>query len=117
MLIGIYDLWVKRGVISLFGSKIHASPSLYRVYAPSTHSLPVIKYVSGMEGYAEVEIRSCHTGIEDLGEMSPLFSRIWNEAASETGHTMTAGTSRRSFSVVRFSVLLPPLFKHFIFIN
>jgi polynucleotide 5'-hydroxyl-kinase GRC3/NOL9 len=76
--VGIYDFWVKRGVISLMGAKVPSSPNLSRVYAPSTHSLPVIKYVSGTEGYAEVEIRSCNTGISRLGELSPLFCGIWH---------------------------------------
>jgi polynucleotide 5'-hydroxyl-kinase GRC3/NOL9 len=91
---------VKRGVISLVGSKLHASPSLHRVYAPSTHSLPVIKYVSGAEGYAEVEIRSCRAGIDGLGGLSPLYSRVWNEAVTEADKTLAREATKRSFSVV-----------------
>jgi hypothetical protein len=34
---------------------------LHRVYAPSTHSLPIIKCVAGVDGEAEVEIKSCTT--------------------------------------------------------
>ncbi|KAL1959804.1 hypothetical protein VTO42DRAFT_949 [Malbranchea cinnamomea] len=79
VLVGQYDLWVKRGVVSIFGAKLHPSPRLHRVYAPSTHSLPVIKCVSGgPDDYAEIEIRSCYTGLVGLGDISNLYDRIWN---------------------------------------
>ena len=66
-------------MVSVLGAKLHASPKLYRVYAPSTHSLPVIKCVSGgPEEYAEIEIRSCSNGLSGLGDLSTLYDRIWN---------------------------------------
>ncbi len=81
------------------GAKLHPSPRLYRVYAPSTHSLPVIKCVSGIEDYAEVEIRSCRNGIFLLRHLSSLYRRIWNSRK-----TISDGIFRRgghaSFSVV-----------------
>ncbi|KAF9891737.1 Polynucleotide 5'-hydroxyl-kinase grc3 [Aspergillus nanangensis] len=101
VLVGHYDLWVKRGVISLMGAKLHPSPKLYRVYAPSTHSLPVIKCVSGVDGSAEIEIKSCHSGIYRLNDLSPLYHRIWNgkkTKADEVG--LKSAQSRRTFSVL-----------------
>ncbi|KKA21975.1 Polynucleotide 5'-hydroxyl-kinase grc3 [Rasamsonia emersonii CBS 393.64] len=100
VLIGVYDIWVKRGVISLMGAKLHPSPKLYRVYAPSTHSLPVIKCVSGVEGYAEVEIQSSHSGIYRLKELSPLYHRIWNSGETAADKVTLKGSSRRTFSVL-----------------
>lgn len=102
-LVGHYDLWVKRGVVSLMGAKIHPSPRLYRVYAPSTHSLPVIKCVSGVDGEAEVEIRSCHSGIHRLRDLSPLYQRIWkgeNSYPDRFSLRGVSGDSRRTFSVL-----------------
>lgn len=102
-LLGHYDLWVKRGVVSLMGAKLHPSPRLYRVYAPSTHSLPVIKCVSGVDGEAEVEIRSCHSGIYRLRDLSPQYQRMWNgknTAADKLTLKGAAGNTRRTFSVV-----------------
>lgn len=82
------------------GAKLHPSPKLYRVYAPSTHSLPVIKCVSGVEGYAEVEIQSSHSGIYRLKELSPLYHRIWNSGETAADKVTLKGSSRRTFSVV-----------------
>ncbi|KAL2379541.1 hypothetical protein RJZ90_005210 [Blastomyces dermatitidis] len=98
-LIGQYDLWVKRGVVSIMGAKLHPSPRLYRVYAPSTHSLPVIKCVSGVEDYAEVEIRSYNNGLFRLRNLSNLYHRIWNSNEPAPGSILQAG-GLSSFSIV-----------------
>ncbi|GAB1215075.1 Polynucleotide 5'-hydroxyl-kinase grc3 [Aspergillus terreus] len=103
VVIGHYDVWVKRGVISLMGAKLHPSPRLYRVYAPSTHSLPVIKCVSGVDGAAEVEIKSCHSGIYRLRDLSPLYQRIWNGSNTSADKLTLKNAephARRTFSVL-----------------
>ncbi|KAJ5601766.1 Pre-mRNA cleavage complex II Clp1 [Penicillium lagena] len=102
-LLGQYDLWVKRGVVSLMGAKLHPSSRLHRVYAPSTHSLPVIKCVSGVDGEAEVEIKSCHSGIARLRDLSPLYQKVWNgnnTAADKLSLKAAFKDSRRTFSVL-----------------
>lgn len=104
--LGHYDLWVKRGVVSLMGAKLHPSPRLYRVYAPSTHSLPVVKCVSGVNGDAEVEIRSCRSGIYRLRDLSPLYQRIWNDESTPSDKLTfkgVSGKSKRTFSLVCYS--------------
>ncbi|KAJ6138559.1 hypothetical protein N7471_005045 [Penicillium samsonianum] len=102
-LLGHYDLWVKRGVVSLMGAKLHPSSQLHRVYAPSTHSLPVIKCVAGIDGDAEVEIKTCTSGISRLRDLSPLYQRIWageNTAADKITLKGAAKDSKRTFSVL-----------------
>ncbi|EEH36996.2 RNA processing protein Grc3 [Paracoccidioides lutzii Pb01] len=101
-LIGQYDLWVKRGVVSIMGAKLHPSPRLYRVYAPSTHSLPVIKCVSGVDGYAEVEIRSCNNGLYRLKNLSNLYHRICNSKKPVPGSVLQTDGSF-SFSILHSS--------------
>ncbi|KAL4926842.1 putative RNA processing protein Grc3 [Aspergillus undulatus] len=106
VLIGHYDLWVKRGVVSLMGAKLHPSPRVYRVYAPSTHSLPVIKCVTGVGGAAEVEFKSCHSGISRLRDLSPLYQRVWNSGTTPADRLSlkTAGpNAKRTFSVLHTS--------------
>lgn len=101
--LGQYDLWVKRGVVSVMGAKLHPSSQVYRVYAPSTHSLPVIKCVAGVDGEAEVELKSCNSGLSRLRDVSPLYQRVWNgenTAADKVSLKGAAVDSRRSFSVV-----------------
>jgi polynucleotide 5'-hydroxyl-kinase GRC3/NOL9 len=105
VLIGQYDLWVKRGVVSIMGAKLHASPASYRVYAPSTHSLPVIKSVAGIDDYAELELRSCSNDLYRLKNLSSLYHRIWNSKHTVVDKNPLEGRGRRSFSVVR-SLLL-----------
>ena len=85
------------------GAKLHPSPRVYRVYAPSTHSLPVIKCVAGVEGEAEIEIKSCHSGIYGLRDLSPLYQRIWNSrntSADKLTLKNAPSDHRRTFSVV-----------------
>ncbi|KAK2763734.1 Polynucleotide 5'-hydroxyl-kinase grc3 [Arachnomyces sp. PD_36] len=103
VLIGTYDLWVKRGVVSIMGAKLHASPTSYRIYAPSTHSLPVIKSVAGMDDYAEVEIRSCSNDLYRLKHLSSLYHRIWNSKNTVTDKDPLVGCGGRSFSVMNLS--------------
>lgn len=102
-ILGQYDLWVKRGVVSLMGAKLHPSSRVYRVYAPSTHSLPIIKCVAGVEGEAEIELKSCNSGLSRLRDLSPLYQRVWNgknTVADKVSLKGTALDSRRSFSLV-----------------
>ncbi|KAK1147403.1 Polynucleotide 5'-hydroxyl-kinase grc3 [Aspergillus melleus] len=103
VLLGHYDLWVKRGVISLMGAKLHPSSRVYRVYAPSTHSLPVIKCVSSVDGAAEIEVKSCHSGIYRLRDLSPLYQRVWNgknTSADKLTLKNEPQSTRRTFSVL-----------------
>ena len=86
-LIGQYDIWVRKGVISLFGAVLPASSKLYRVYAPATHALPVLKSVANPYGRygepAEIRIISCKSRIRMLEDLSPEFGRLWNEPVDE----------------------------------
>lgn len=85
------------------GAKLHPSQKSYRVYAPSTHSLPVIKCVAGVDGEAEVELKSCNNGLARLRDISPLYQKIWNgqnSAADKVTLKGAAKDSRRSYSVV-----------------
>lgn len=103
VVLGHYDLWVKRGLVSVMGAKLHPSPRVYRVYAPSTHSLPVIKCITGVDGAAEVEIKSCHSGIYRLRDLSPLYHRVWNgnnTSADKLTLKDAEPSARRTFSVV-----------------
>ncbi|KAL8789074.1 MAG: hypothetical protein Q9213_001337 [Squamulea squamosa] len=83
-LIGQYELWVRKGAVSLLGAVLHPSSAVYRVFAPSTHSLPVIRSVRNPYGPAdqpiEVTITSLRCGIRSLKQVSPMFDRIWNKA-------------------------------------
>lgn len=97
--IGQYDLWVKRGVVSVSGAKLHPSPRLHRVYAPSTHSLPIVKCVTTSGEYAEVELRNVAGGPHELERLSPLFDRIKNSTDLPKGNPLR-GLGPYTFSIV-----------------
>ena len=81
-LVGQYDLWVRKGAVSVLGAVIHSSSTLHRVFAPSSHSLPCIRHVQNPYGPsnqpAEISVISCSTRIRLLRRLSKKFKRIWN---------------------------------------
>lgn len=81
-LIGQYDLWVRKGAVSLYSAVLHPSSQLHRVYAPSTHALPSLRLALNPYGsanqMAEITLFSCKSRIRMLSQLSPKFARIWN---------------------------------------
>lgn len=81
-LVGQYDLWVRRGAIKILGAVIYRGCQAYRVYAPSTHSLPTITASQDPFGkihkFVEIVIASSSSRIRMLRLASPKFGRIWN---------------------------------------
>ena len=101
-LIGQYDLWIRKGAVSIYGAILHASSKLHRVYAPATHAIPVIKAVinpySPYGRSAEIKIVSCKSRIRLLNEISSEYGKIWNESIEEARSPID--TTRRSFTLV-----------------
>lgn len=83
-LIGQYEIWVRKGAVSLLGAVLHPSSAAFRVFAPSTHSLPVIRPIRNPFGPAEqpveITITSFRSGMRLLKHLSPRFDRIWDHA-------------------------------------
>ena len=72
---------------------LHASPKLYRIYAPTTHSLPSIEHARNPRGptqAAEVAIYSIASGLRPLGRLSPKFRHVWSHdrLANQASFTM-----------------------------
>ena len=103
--IGQYELWVRKGAVTISGTLLHASAKLYRVYAPSTHALPVIRYLRSPFGPAyqpaEITLYSLSTNIRLLGRVSLKLMRIWNRASEESNRVPgSMANPRRSFTLV-----------------
>src|ERR1700722_7374984 len=79
VILGQYSISVIRGQITILGATLSASETLYAVYAPSSHSLPVIRFLSSDSGKAEIRLHQSDCGIRSLRHLSPLFARLWNE--------------------------------------
>lgn len=109
ILVGQYDIWVRMGAVAVMGAVIHAGSTVHRIHAPSTHSLPVIRacYTSPFmsdDQTAEITILSIsNSGICQLKEISPVFSRIWNHHSwPNERFTAKIDLSQRSFTFVGF---------------
>ncbi|KAG8529062.1 uncharacterized protein KY384_005697 [Bacidia gigantensis] len=88
-ILGQYDLWVRKGAVGIAGAVLRESPELRRVFAPSTHAIPIIRPIPDPFGSrsqgAEVTIRSCgvfgmeetktHMQIDDLSSMDDYYKR------------------------------------------
>ncbi|KAG4437001.1 hypothetical protein IFR05_007505 [Cadophora sp. M221] len=85
VIVGQYELCVKEGQITLMGSTLQLSKTSYRVFAASSHSLPVIRCLSTDINPAEIVLRNCNSGLEDLEKLSPLFGRLWNSHSGPLG--------------------------------
>ncbi|KAK7529805.1 uncharacterized protein J3D65DRAFT_688401 [Phyllosticta citribraziliensis] len=80
--VGMYDVLVKRGVVTLYGAILRAGPHamFYRVFAPATHALPVLQCLS--PGGAEVELKSITSQLPLMERLSPLYGRLWKAEES-----------------------------------
>ena len=108
-LIGQYDLWVKKGAVSIYGAVIYASSKLHRVYAPTTHAIPIVRALFDPFGpekqTCELNFRSCSSGIRRLGHLCPQFKNIWNVESPTQTQDGVKVAGRRSFSFVSTIVI------------
>ncbi|OBT51170.1 hypothetical protein VE04_07687 [Pseudogymnoascus sp. 24MN13] len=84
VVLGEYRLAVRKGRATLLGATL--SPESTRlgvdVYAPSSHSLPVIRYLESEDNEVVISLGQLKSGLRPLKKLSPLFSRLWNESAT-----------------------------------
>ena len=103
-LIGQYDLWVRRGLVSVLGAELHPSSSIHRIYAPSTHSLPCIQPIldksASKHEPAEITVLPCCTRLRMLRQLSPKFGKIWNRKPVVAEEASNVDRSQRSFVFV-----------------
>ena len=79
---GIYDIWIHKGAVSIYGAILRASPHLQRVVAPPTHSIPKLKIscdpYGGRSQTVVMTIFSCDIGVCFLNCFLPGRDRIRN---------------------------------------
>ncbi|KAL9601011.1 MAG: hypothetical protein Q9219_002833 [cf. Caloplaca sp. 3 TL-2023] len=101
-LVGQYQIWVRRGAVSIYGAILHQSTTVHRIHAPSTHSLPSVKAIRNPFGIAKqhtvITISNCNTGIRSLKHVSSRFGRIWNKnTVNLDGATFSVNPIGRTF--------------------
>ena len=75
--VGIYDVAVDLGVLSIAGAHLDSNSKPHRVFALCTHAIPVLEAVGGNEiDECKVTLRSCSNYLKRIERTSPLFSRI-----------------------------------------
>ncbi|TVY55558.1 Polynucleotide 5'-hydroxyl-kinase GRC3 [Lachnellula cervina] len=98
VLVGQCAITVKRGQITLLGATLQASKTLHKVYAPSSHALPVIRCMATEIDAAEVCLHQYESGLGNLKSLSPLFGKLWNDGSGPLGSEFESrlGTKRDS---------------------
>ncbi|KAI4244823.1 MAG: hypothetical protein LQ352_006689, partial [Teloschistes flavicans] len=104
-LVGHYDIWVRKGAIGILGAVLHPSSFVFRVYAPSSHALPVIRPIHDPFGPSdqrtEVTISNVNSGIRLLKEVSPRFARLWNRSREKSDNKLDY--PGRTFKLLKYS--------------
>jgi len=81
-LIGQYGFWVIEGSITILGAIIHGGSKLYKVYAPSNYSIPIMKHFRDSSGPnkqpAIIQFENLWTGVRELSLVSPFFENVAN---------------------------------------
>ncbi|KAF8423825.1 hypothetical protein EV426DRAFT_711063 [Tirmania nivea] len=104
---GEYSLRVLSGSVQIYGATLTPSSGTHRIWAPSTHALPVIEALPSKRGDrvqekkggvdAEIVVGRFNSGIRDIGRVWPMFGGVWAPPNAtnkeETSHLLTASTT------------------------
>ncbi|CAM1504231.1 Fc.00g018220.m01.CDS01 [Cosmosporella sp. VM-42] len=77
LVLGSFGIRVLHGEVTMSGALLRPSETMHWVHAPHCHALPVLRTAdnTGLELYPDPSAR----GLRQLGRISPLFRRMWNE--------------------------------------
>ncbi|KAI5462307.1 hypothetical protein BGZ63DRAFT_354734 [Mariannaea sp. PMI_226] len=81
MILGSYGIRVVRGEVTVAGAHLRPSDTIHWIHAPSCHAIPVLRSAenSGIELHPDPNSR----GLRQLGRLSPLFRKMWNQPTDE----------------------------------
>lgn len=104
IVLGEYEVSVQKGKVAILHMTLPVSDKRYRIFAPSSHSLPVIRCMATDASDAEISLHQCDSGLKALELLSPLYARMWNNGSrtfgSEYEHLLS-NKKRSSFQLVR----------------
>ncbi|KAE9369520.1 hypothetical protein N431DRAFT_345755 [Stipitochalara longipes BDJ] len=105
VVLGQFEVCVQKGQITLMGSILKPSKHSYRVFASSSHSLPVMRCLATDSESAELRLHPCEVGLGSLEVLSPLFGRLWNNNSGTLGllNTTLLQKSKESTFQILFS--------------
>lgn len=108
VILGKFNISVRKGQVTLLGATLRASETSYTVFAPSTHSLPVLRCSAAEVNEAEIKLHQCDSGIDLLKPLSSLFGRLWNDDTGALGpefESVLKRNKKSTFQIVLFPVL------------
>jgi polynucleotide 5'-hydroxyl-kinase GRC3/NOL9 len=85
------------------GATLPSSQTRYRVSAPASHSIPVIRCLGTDVNDAEIRLYQCETGLDSLKSLSPLFGKLWNGGSGALGpeyQSMLRKSKTSTFQIV-----------------
>ncbi|KPM36976.1 Polynucleotide 5'-hydroxyl-kinase GRC3 [Neonectria ditissima] len=82
LVLGSFGIRVLRGEVTIAGAFLRPSETIQWVHAPHCHAVPVLRSAdnTGLELHPDSTAR----GLRQLGRLSPLFRKMWNESADMT---------------------------------
>jgi polynucleotide 5'-hydroxyl-kinase GRC3/NOL9 len=99
--VGIYDLTVTKGLVTVCGATLAVNSGSHRIYAPSTHALPQI--VARRDGTV-VHLSHVDCKLSKLHKLSSLFKNIWTKPHGKMSFAILYNTGddelQRSLSAV-----------------
>ncbi|KAF2763954.1 hypothetical protein EJ03DRAFT_332275 [Teratosphaeria nubilosa] len=75
--VGIYDVEVLKGVITVYGATLTPNSGRRRICAPSTAALPQL--LARRSGTV-IRLHHVKSSLSKLGKLSPLFKKVWTKA-------------------------------------
>ncbi|KAM4064579.1 mRNA cleavage and polyadenylation factor CLP1 p-loop domain-containing protein [Hirsutella rhossiliensis] len=80
LLVGSFGIRVSTGEVTVAGASLLPSDKIYWVYAPHCHAVPVLRTAENT--HVELHNDPEADNLRKLGSLSPLFQRLWNQAAT-----------------------------------
>ncbi|KAF4978980.1 hypothetical protein FZEAL_4735 [Fusarium zealandicum] len=101
MVLGSFGIRVIQGEVTLTGATLRPSETIEWVHAPHCHAIPVLR--TAEDTRLELHPDQHSRGLRQLGRISPLLRKVWNEA-SET-NSGKKSSKEPTFQIVSCSPL------------
>ncbi|KAH6682878.1 hypothetical protein B0J14DRAFT_574535 [Halenospora varia] len=95
VILGQYGISVQKGQITILGSTLKASKTIHKVFAPCSHSLPVVRCLAVESNEAEICLHQSESGLGSMDSLSPLFGKLWNESSRGIGTDFESGLKKQ----------------------
>ncbi|KAF4997371.1 hypothetical protein FGRMN_3956 [Fusarium graminum] len=96
LIIGSFGIRVIQGEVTLAGATLYPSEGIEWVHAPHCHAIPVLR--TAEETRLELHPDQSARGLRQLGRLSPLFRKIWNEPTDVD--SITKITKEATFQII-----------------